>query len=377
MIRLAPALVAASLTLSACNNASAARAENGSLALPTPPPEGLRWARTAHWELDSAGIRLTVLEPWKGAREPLKYLLAGAADSASVGIIRVPARRVAVLGAVHAGFLVELGARDRIIAVDARRHVHDSALRALTLAGKVAETGSGAALNVERLLAARPDLVLANAVTASENEALDRLRRVGIPVVVTAEWMEDHPLARAEWLRVVGLLLGLGERADSVFARVEASYLHAAEIARGNASRPSVLLGGPFRDQWFVSGGRSFMARLLADAGARYLWEEDSTAGGVPYSFESVLSRARGADVWLNPGEWRSLADGTRQDPRFSAFSAFRNGDVYNNDARLRPDGANDFWESGAVRPDRVLADLVSIFHGSEDSLYYYRRLPP
>jgi hypothetical protein len=29
------------------------------------------------------------------------------------------------------------------------------------------------------------------------------------------------------------------------------------------------------------------------------------------------------------------------------------------------------------VRPDRVLSDLHSVFHGSEDSLFYYRRLPP
>jgi iron complex transport system substrate-binding protein len=119
------------------------------------------------------------------------------------------------------------------------------------------------------------------------------------------------------------------------------------------------------------------MARLLGDAGGAYLWGGDTTAGGVPSSFEAVLVRARDADVWLHPSDWRSLAECLRQDARFEGFGAFRRGDVYNNDARLRPDGANDYWESGVARPDRVLADLVSIFHGSEDSLHYYRRLPP
>jgi iron complex transport system substrate-binding protein len=278
---------------------------------------------------------------------------------------------------VHTGFVAALGATDRIVAVDARRHVHDGGVRAGVDAGRVAEVGSGAQLNVERLLAVRPDLVLANAIAASENEALDRLRRAGIPVFVTAEWMENHPLARAEWLRLLGVLLGREARADSLFTAVEASYLRLAETARSQPRKPSVLLGGPFRDQWFVSGGRSFMARLLGDAGGLYLWNGDTTAGGVPLSFEAVVVRARDADMWLQPGDWRSLAEGTRQDARFAEFGAFRRGDVYNNNARLRPDGANDFWESGVVRPDRVLADLVSIFHGSEDSLYYYRRLPP
>src|SRR5690606_2999656 len=96
---------------------------------------------------------------------------------------------------------------------------------------------------------------------------------------------------------------------------------------------------------------------------------DDTTAGGVPLGFETVLARARGADVWLHPGGWRGLGDGLKRDARFSAFSAFKRGDVYDHDARRRDDGADDYWESGAVRPDRALADLVSIFHGNEDTL--------
>jgi iron complex transport system substrate-binding protein len=399
--RLFPAVFYAGLFLGlcglqlACNDARAARPESSPPPLTLAQASGLRWAKTLDWSRRGSVITLTISEPWKDARTPLRYTLITAdsgvpepsgpskntppENSGKSGIpeIKVPARRIACLAAVHTGFVAALGATDRIVAVDARRHVHDGGVRAGVDAGRVAEVGSGAQLNVERLLAVRPDLVLANAIAASENEALDRLRRAGIPVFVTAEWMENHPLARAEWLRLLGVLLGREARADSLFTAVEASYLRLAETARSQPRKPSVLLGGPFRDQWFVSGGRSFMARLLGDAGGLYLWNGDTTAGGVPLSFEAVVVRARDADMWLQPGDWRSLAEGTRQDARFAEFGAFRRGDVYNNNARLRPDGANDFWESGVVRPDRVLADLVSIFHGSEDSLYYYRRLPP
>ncbi len=65
------------------------------------------------------------------------------------------------------------------------------------------------------------------------------------------------------------------------------------------------------------------------------------------------------------------------QDARFREFGAYRRGDVYNSDARRLADGANDYWETGVARPDIVLGDLVSIFHGTEDSLFYYRRLTP
>ena len=45
--------------------------------------------------------------------------------------------------------------------------------------------------------------------------------------------------------------------------------------------------------------------------------------------------------------------------------------------------GGSDFWESGVVRPDRILQDLAYILHpeltplgaDGEDNLFYYKRL--
>lgn len=359
----------------------ASRVSAASAAASEAQPAGLRWAKTVDWSRRGDAVALTIREPWKGARAPLRYAVANGArpPEAGKGVqgVTAPARRIAALAAVHTGFLAALNATDRIVAVDARRHVYHADVRAGLAAGTVVEVGSGAALNVERLLAAKPDLVLANAVGASEYDALERLRRAGVPVLVTAEWMERHPLARAEWVRLFGILIGEPARADSLFAAVEAAYLKTAETARHMPRKPTVFLGGPFRDQWFVSGGRSYMARLIGDAGGDYLWSGDTTAGGVPLNFEAVLARARRADVWLHPGDWRRLADGLRQDERFARFDALRRGDVYNSDNRLHADGANDYWETGVVRPDLILSDLLSVFHGTEDTLYYYRRMPP
>ena len=359
------------------------------------PASSLRWAKSVEWQRNGNRIEVTVSRPWKGAREPLRYTLllpdaggsAGSAAPPSTSSknssleIHLPVRRIACLASVHVGYLKALNATGTIMAIDAANHIYDPAVRNGIKAGKIFAAGSGAQLNVERLLAAKPDLVLANAVGISEYQALERLRRAGIPVLITAEWMEDHPLARAEWVRLFGILLGKERAGDSLFKVIETSYLQQAKFARARSHKPTILIGGPFRDQWFVSGGRSFMARFLEDAGGDYLWKNDTTAGGVPLSFETVLTSAREADLWLYPGDftnhWNTLGDGSRQDSRFVTFNAFRRGDVYGNDARRLPDGANDYWESGNVNPHRMLADLISIFHGSEDSLFYHRRIPP
>jgi iron complex transport system substrate-binding protein len=48
---------------------------------------------------------------------------------------------------------------------------------------------------------------------------------------------------------------------------------------------------------------------------------------------------------------------------------------IYNNTLRTTPEGGNDFWESGAVRPDLILEDLIQVFHydGSGNLNYYFR----
>jgi hypothetical protein len=53
-----------------------------------------------------------------------------------------------------------------------------------------------------------------------------------------------------------------------------------------------------------------------------------------------------------------SKKDILSKDTRYGSFHAFRTGAVYNNNNRRVNDlGSNDYWESGAVNPQLVLAD--------------------
>ena len=83
------------------------------------------------------------------------------------------------------------------------------------------------------------------------------------------------------------------------------------------------------------------------------------------------------ADFWLNFGQIESLAELRAAAPRFMGVGAVRFGRIYNNTKRTNPSRGSDFWESGAVRPDLILRDLVQILHHEvpTDSLYYYKKL--
>ncbi|HEY6899767.1 MAG TPA: hypothetical protein VI233_03955, partial [Puia sp.] len=84
------------------------------------------------------------------------------------------------------------------------------------------------------------------------------------------------------------------------------------------------------------------------------------------------------APFWLNQGSVKSKADILAVDGRFAQFNSFKTGNIYNNTLRTNDIGSNDYWESGLVNPQLILADLIRILHPDllpKDSLYYYKRL--
>jgi iron complex transport system substrate-binding protein len=117
---------------------------------------------------------------------------------------------------------------------------------------------------------------------------------------------------------------------------------------------------------------------LIADAGGKFLWSDNASEEAFPVSLEEVFMRAAKADFWINCGSVGSIAELMAYDQRFATLPAVRNLKVFNNNLRSVPEGGNDYWESGVVHPDLVLADLVKILHpeiSREKEFYYYRKI--
>ena len=105
------------------------------------------------------------------------------------------------------------------------------------------------------------------------------------------------------------------------------------------------------------------MATLIGDAGGKYLWEDKKQAGRIPMGIEEVMKKAVSADIWINPGPHTTYTQLKISDNRLEVISAFKNSFVYNATKTLNKNGGNAYWESGVVRPDLVLADLIKIIH--------------
>ncbi|MGQ9481979.1 MAG: ABC transporter substrate-binding protein, partial [Chloroflexus sp.] len=276
--------------------------------------------------------------------------------------------------------LSELGLLDKLVGVDSFQYINNPDVRKKIEAGELIEIGSGAQVNVEQALDLKPDLIMTYGVGNPEYDAHPKLLEANLKVVLNSEYMETSPLGCAEWIKFTAAFFNREAQATEVYNTISGRYREMAERARNVANRPTVFANIPFQGTWFMPGGRSYVAQLLADAGADYLWADDTSTGSQPLSFEEVFERARNADFWLNPGSMKSLTEIREADERFTEFAAFQNGNVFNNNKRLNENGGNDYWETGVTNPHLVLADLIKILHPEllpDHELYFYQKLAP
>ena len=145
------------------------------------------------------------------------------------------------------------------------------------------------------------------------------------------------------------------------------------------SKRPKILCNVAYKGTWTLPGGKSYVARFLNDAGAVYPWADNDTSGGFQVDMEEIIAKATDADIWLNPGLCRSLAEMHAIDSRYALFKAYANRAVFNHSKRVNATGGHDYWERGAANPHLVLADLISIIHPESlpnHTRVWYEQLP-
>lgn len=314
--------------------------------------------------------RLIISNPWQETekRSFCYYLFpheAPVPDSIPLkAVIRVPVRRMICMSTTHVAMLLELGKGDVIAGISGADLIYDRSVRDQIASGKIADVGYENNLDKELILSLKPDLLMAYGIEAASAEYLRKLRDMGVPSMYNADYLEKHPLARCEWIRVFGLLTGEEQAADSIYRSALYSYMGLVDsVSRFPKSYPGVLLGSPWEDVWYVPPADSYVARLITDAGGTYLFNDLDAQYAKPFSVEAVFERALKAEFWLNPGYANSLKEIEASDYRMAGLRVFRERNIYNNNKRSLPAGGNDYWERAIVHPDLLLRDIASILH--------------
>ncbi len=313
---------------------------------------------------------LTYLLVQRGTPVPGNY--------AGAQVIEIPVQKMIVTSSMHIGMLDFADATDVVSGVSEFKYITSSGVRKNVAAGRIKEVGNGSGMNDELIISMHPGLVMTMGSPVARFSRYKNLIGTGIPVLINSEWLETDPLGRSEWVKLVGALLNKEALVNSKFDQVEKEYIRLKELTSQLRTRPSVIIGMPFKGSWFVPDGDSYTTRFLLDAGASYHWANIQGTGSLALDFETVAPVALTADYWLNTGEANSLADIAAKDGRYSRFRSYTKGTAYNNNKKTNDIGANDYWESGAINPQTILADLIRILHPEllpNHELVYYKQL--
>ena len=297
---------------------------------------------------------------------------------AGAQIVTVPIASLFSASTTHLPLLVDLGRLDVLTGVWRLKDLMGDAVVARAASGRVREFAAAGVVDAELVVSSRPSLFMTGGAAGA---ALAVIRAAGIPVVANTEWLEPTPLARAEWLKFMALFLNEDRQAQAMCGATKARYR--ARSARATAgpvsSRPLVMTGVSKRGTFVIAGGRSYVAALIADAGGRYVWADNTAPGSPAVDLEAQIRRAAQADVWINGGGWTSLAAMLDDEPRYAEFKAYRTGQVWVYERRVTPTGGNDYWSRSISHPDLVLADLVKIFHpplAADHAFEWYMPVP-
>ncbi|MFI3327980.1 MAG: ABC transporter substrate-binding protein [Rikenellaceae bacterium] len=273
--------------------------------------------------------------------------------------IEVPIERAICMTTLQLSPFIKLGESDKVVGITSSRFLQNKELNDRLKAGTLARIGIEGEFDTEVVLSLDPELIF---ISPYKRGGYDAIKDTGVPMLAYLGYKELSALGQAEWIKLVGMLLGVEEEAKREFARVEREYNKLANMVERRAkSRPTVMSGEMHSGNWYVVGGASALARLFNDAGAEYFMKNDSESGGYYIDFETVYAAGHDADYWRiansHAGEF-SYETLLQSDVRYRDFKALKERNVLYCNLRRVP-----FYENTPMEPDVVLADLIKVFH--------------
>lgn len=244
---------------------------------------------------------------------------------------------------------------------DEERSYIAAAFRDLPETGRL--TGRGGEANLERVLALKPDLIVDfGSVRDTYIDLANRVQvQTGIPYLLIDGRFEATP----EALRLLGDVLGVPERGETLARDVEATFARLDSILADvpEEARPRVYLArGPEGLETGLKG--SINTEILERAGGRNVFDAgDARQGLVQTSIEQVIvSNPEVIVTWD-----RGFYDEVWKNPRWASIAALESGRVYLSPTAPfgwidRPPSLNRMmglkWLAGLFYPNRWQGDL-------------------
>lgn len=166
-------------------------------------------------------------------------------------------------------------------------------------------------------------------------EVKEQLEHFGIPVLVERSSYESDPLARMEWIKLYGILLGREEQAEQVFSAQETAVQPI--LSQEPTGKSCAFFSLTTNNLATVRKGSDYVARMIEMAGGSYVFADLTDNGNslatMNLPLEDFYAGAKDADVLIYnsaiEGMIASVSQLTERFPLLNEFKAVQNGQVW------------------------------------------------
>jgi iron complex transport system substrate-binding protein len=274
-------------------------------------------------------------------------------------IIRTPVNSVVAFSSTQWSVFQKLGEINKVKGILESNYTTNKEILRLVAEGKILDAGMSTNVNTEKIIHLQPDVILVTPYPTVDYSHLKELS--GATLVSFPDYLESHPLGRAEWMKVVGLLCGKEDVTNQWFDDVVRRYESLSYKCSVIEDKPTVFSDLPFENQWYVPGGNSYIAKIFSDAGGDYIWKDNESTGSLHIDAESVLLKAQDVDFWrvINSSDIPFTYERLKSENElYPLFKAFKEKQLLVCNVR-----ESGYFEKSQYEPDVLLADFIYHFH--------------
>ncbi|MBE6066061.1 ABC transporter substrate-binding protein [Clostridium cochlearium] len=300
---------------------------------------------------DGANRKLLLVP--KGQEKPKGY------DDANV--IKTPIDNVLLCSTVHTSLIRPLDVFDTVNCVTKydvdQGHIDE--INDRMKKGSITYVGKLAALDYELIKSKKPEVAFI--ISVDEPKIGPKLKELGIPYVVEASSLENHPLARMEWTKFMSLFYNKEDVADKHLQKAEDTVKRISEKVKGK-DKPLVTAGVSYKGKFSVRRGGSYQAKMYDLVGGNYVFKdlESNKSGAFSMTFEDFYAKSINADVYIyDPSSTtpKSITGFIKQVPIIENMKAIKNEQLW---------AAQPWWSQSVDKLDEIMEDLAAIFYPEE-----------
>ena len=169
-----------------------------------------------------------ISNPWPDANKDFTYILkeknATIPDSLSkYTSITIPLQSIVVTSTTNIPFIEMLNEERKLLGFPHTDYISSQKTRQLIDEGIVKNVGQNERLDIEKLIDLAPEVIVAFGID-NNNPMIANLEKSGLKVLIQADWMEQSPLGKAEWIKLYAALFGKEKEGKKLFDAIVKNY---------------------------------------------------------------------------------------------------------------------------------------------------------